>query len=98
MADRAEALRARLFATFRTEAEEHLHTIRTELIAIAAEPASGGAPGSGDAPGRLESLLRAMHTLKGAARSIGLTDFEAAAHRCEALLSTLIHSGSAVEV
>jgi len=78
MTDRAEALRARLLATFRVEALEHLQTIATALAAS-----------------NLEDLLRAMHTLKGAARSVGYTDFENACHRCETMLTTLIRSGAA---
>jgi len=60
MADRAEALRARLFATFRIEAQEHLRTIAAGLDTLARNPQT---------PAGLEDLLRAMHTLKGAARS-----------------------------
>jgi len=84
MADRAEALRTRLLATFRLEAADHLQTIQSGLDAVA-----------GDCT-HLESLLRAMHTLKGAARSVGILDFEAACHRCEALLSGLIQTGAAI--
>lgn len=80
MSDRAEALRARLLATFRIEAQEHLNTIAAELEKVARDPQ----------PSVLEDLLRSMHTLKGAARSVGYTEFENAAHRCEALLSALI--------
>jgi two-component system chemotaxis sensor kinase CheA len=89
MPDRADALRARLLATFRVEADEHLLTIRAELDTLLRDPAAAPA-----AQG-LENLLRAMHTLKGAARSIGFGDFEDACHRCEALLSTVIRSGAA---
>ena len=85
MADRAEALRSRLLATFRVEAQEHLQTIAGELDTIARNP---------HAVAGLEGLLRAMHTLKGAARSVGHTDFENAAHRCETLISALIRRGS----
>jgi two-component system, chemotaxis family, sensor kinase CheA len=84
MADRAQALRERLLATFRIEAGEHLRAIGIELDAIAAEPAAT------DALERLERLFRAMHTLKGAARSVGIAAFEEAAHRCEALVSAAI--------
>lgn len=87
MADRAAALRARLLATFRLEAAEHLRAIGIELNAIAVDPPNEG-------PTRLENLFRAMHTLKGAARSVGITDFENACHRCETFLSDLIHAGA----
>ncbi len=82
MTDRAEALRARLLATFRMEAQEHLQTIASEIATLTRDPS---------ATTNLENLLRAMHTLKGAARSVGFGEFEAACHRCE----TLIRNGSA---
>jgi two-component system chemotaxis sensor kinase CheA len=84
--DRAEALRARLLATFRVEAQEHLQTIAAEIGALTRDPR---------ALAHLEDLLRAMHTLKGAARSVGFIEFEGACHRCETLLSTLIRTGAA---
>lgn len=87
-ADRAEALRARLLATFRIEAEEHLQTIASEL-----EILSGETP-SDDKATHVETLFRVMHTLKGASRSVGLDSFEAAAHRCETLLRALVDSGT----
>jgi two-component system, chemotaxis family, sensor kinase CheA len=89
--DRAEALRLRLLATFRLEAADHLATIRSGLEALAADMRGP------NAPAHLESLFRAMHTLKGAARSVGIIDFESACHRCETLLSNLIQTGAAVE-
>jgi two-component system chemotaxis sensor kinase CheA len=88
--DRAEGLRARLLATFRLEAEEHLRAIGTELDAITADPAT-------QASTRLENLFRAMHTLKGAARSVGMTDFENACHRCETFLSDLIQRRAPID-
>jgi two-component system chemotaxis sensor kinase CheA len=89
--DRAEALRTRLLATFRLEAADHLGTIRTGLEALAADVRGERAPA------HLESLFRAMHTLKGAARSVGIIDFESACHRCETLLSGLIQTGNPIE-
>jgi two-component system chemotaxis sensor kinase CheA len=90
VADRAEGLRARLLATFRLEAAEHLRDIGTELDAIAVDPATEG-------PARLENLFRTMHTLKGAARSVGITEFENACHRCETLLSGLIDTHAPID-
>ena len=80
----------RLLATFRVEAEEHLRAVRAELDAAAAD----GAPES--APQRLEKLFRSLHTLKGAAGSVGLVEFERVCHRCETLLNALIQSGTAL--
>jgi HPt (histidine-containing phosphotransfer) domain-containing protein len=89
--DRAEELRKRLLATFRVEAEEHLRSIRTALDDVANDPASERAAA------HLESLFRSMHTLKGAARSVGLDSFEATCHRSETMLSELIKSGAAID-
>jgi two-component system chemotaxis sensor kinase CheA len=86
MADRGAALRARLLATFRIEAQEHLQTIAGELETIARDP---------QALTSLEGLLRAMHTLKGAARSVGFTEFENACHRCESMINVLMRRGTA---
>jgi two-component system, chemotaxis family, sensor kinase CheA len=70
--DRAAALRNRLLATFRVEADEHLRTIGAELETLRRDPASARSAAG------LEVLLCVMHTLKGAARSVGLGDFEEA--------------------
>ncbi len=83
MVDRSELLRQRLLATFRVEADEHIAAISAELEEIAANP---GAPAT---RGRLETLFRVVHTLKGAARSVGSTDVEQLSHRTEALLREL---------
>ncbi|HEY1727378.1 MAG TPA: response regulator [Candidatus Baltobacteraceae bacterium] len=87
-ADRAEALRARLLATFRLEAEEHLQTIAAELEVLSDDSSS-------DTPTHVETLFRVMHTLKGASRSVGLESFEAAAHRCESILRSHVDAGTA---
>lgn len=83
MSDRAEQLRRRLLATFQVEASEHLAQVSSELDAIADGPA---AP---EVAGRLQSLFRVVHTLKGAARSVGLTAVEQLSHRTESLLRDL---------
>jgi two-component system, chemotaxis family, sensor kinase CheA len=71
-------LRARLMATFKVEAEEHLQAIGGHLLAL-----ERGLP-----PDQLgetvEAAFRAVHTLKGAARSVGLTEME---RRCQAVES-----------
>jgi two-component system chemotaxis sensor kinase CheA len=90
VSDRIGALQARLLATFRVEAEEHLRAVRAELDAATAD----GAPEN--TPQRLENLFRSLHTLKGAARSVGLVEFEHACHRCETLLHALIRNGAAL--
>jgi two-component system, chemotaxis family, sensor kinase CheA len=91
MPDRMEALRQRLFSTFRTEAEEHLQFIHAGLDDLARAPASAGAAE------QIEGLFREMHTLKGAARSVGLEAFEAICHRCETVLSSVVQGGSSLD-
>ncbi len=76
-------LRSRLMATFKVEAEEHLLAIGGHLLALEQRLP----------PDRLaqtvEAAFRAMHTLKGAARSVGLTDMERRCQQAESLLSRL---------
>ncbi|HKS89024.1 MAG TPA: Hpt domain-containing protein, partial [Stellaceae bacterium] len=81
-ADR-EGLRARLLATFHDEAEELLGEITAHLRAL------DGSRGDGDAAPPLDAAFRAMHTLKGAARSVSLGEIEALCQACEAALSRL---------
>ena len=65
-ADFLEVLRA----TFRVEAGEHVHAIATGLLELEKTPAP-------DAQRRLlETIFRAAHSLKGAARAVDFTDIE----------------------
>jgi two-component system, chemotaxis family, sensor kinase CheA len=64
-------------ATFREEAEEHLRTLSRNLTALEESPTDAEA---------IEAAFRATHTLKGAARSVGLADVES---RCQGLESVL---------
>ncbi|MEA2781509.1 MAG: two-component system, chemotaxis family, sensor kinase CheA [Rhodospirillaceae bacterium] len=68
---------------FRVEAEEHLDAIERSLLALEQTPTAD------DAREELESTFRAMHTLKGAARSVNLREIEEVCHGCEAVLSQL---------
>ncbi|MBK0394886.1 hybrid sensor histidine kinase/response regulator [Ramlibacter algicola] len=65
-----------LRATFRVEAEEHLHVISTGLLQLE----RGGAPAQRHAI--VEDVFRAAHSLKGAARAVELRDVESV---CQAL-------------
>jgi len=84
---RENELRARLRATFEREAEEHLGTIGVQLAAL-----EGGLP-AGPAAEAVEEAFRAMHTLKGAARSVGLEDVERVCHGLESVLSVIKKDG-----
>jgi len=76
-------IKARLLATFQVEAEEHVRSLTGNLLAL-----EQGLP-TDQAQELVEATFRAMHTLKGAARSVGLTDVEALCHACELVLSRL---------
>src|SRR4051794_3565267 len=78
-----EGIKGRLLAMFRVEAEEHLDAIERSLLALEQTPTAD------DAREELESTFRAMHTLKGAARSVNLREIEEVCHGCEAVLSQL---------
>jgi two-component system chemotaxis sensor kinase CheA len=91
MPDRAAQLRQRLLATFKLEADEHLRALDSELAAIARDLAHR------DVPDRLEILFRVMHTLKGAARSVGLDEVAGLCQRCETLLRDLTAGSTALD-
>jgi two-component system chemotaxis sensor kinase CheA len=76
-------IRSRLMATFKEEAAEHLQTISAHLLAL-----DRGLPAA-EVAGVVESLFRAVHTLKGAARSVGLRDVEALCQDVESVLSQI---------
>ncbi|MDA0164820.1 response regulator [Solirubrobacter ginsenosidimutans] len=77
---------ARLLATFAVEADEHLVALRRHLLELSAERPEE------EARALVESTFRDMHTLKGAARSVGQRDVERLCASCEALLSVLKRS------
>jgi two-component system chemotaxis sensor kinase CheA len=83
VADRKDDIKARLMATFRVEAEEHLQALTANLLAL-----ERGVPPP-EVQAMLEATFREMHTLKGAARSVGLMEVEAVCQACESLLSRL---------
>ena len=60
-----------LRATFKVEADEHLQAIACGLIEL--EKASA----AGDQRRFVETVFRAAHSLKGAARAVNLTEIEA---------------------
>ena len=83
MANKNDELRARLLATFQVEAEEHLQALTANLLTLGRElPPS-------EACKVIEVSFREMHTLKGAARSVGLMDVETLCQACEAVFSKL---------
>jgi two-component system, chemotaxis family, sensor kinase CheA len=65
-----ENFMARLRETFQTEAREHIHTISSTLLDMEKVPADNL---PADA---IERAYRSVHSLKGAARSVGLREIE----------------------
>ncbi|HET6547920.1 MAG TPA: response regulator [Solirubrobacter sp.] len=78
-------LRARLLETFEIEAAEHVGALRGFLLEL------GGDPVPDRALELVEATFRAMHTLKGAARSVAMGETERRCQESEALLSELTH-------
>src|SRR5690348_8805149 len=73
----------RLMATFLGELEEHVRAINRDLLALEKSP------GDEERAGLLRELLRAAHSLKGAARSVNVGLIEEACHRLESVLAAL---------
>lgn len=74
-----EELSRRLMSTFLGELEEHVRSLNRDLLEI--EKGAGGAV-------LLKTLFRTAHSLKGAARSVGVHPIEALCHRIEGVLSS----------
>ncbi len=83
MANQKNDIKARLLATFRVEAQEHLQAITANLLALDRDLA----PAEADTV--VEATFRQVHTLKGAARSVGQMDVEALCQVCESVLSRI---------
>ncbi|MSM39352.1 MAG: response regulator [Geobacter sp.] len=76
-------LQKRLLATFRVETRERLETIGTSLIDLERGP-------SVDLEQELiEAVFRETHSLKGAARSVGIAAIETVSHGLESVFSAL---------
>lgn len=73
----------KLLATFKVEAEEHLQAISAGLLDL---EKSGAAE---ERAAILESVLREAHSLKGAARSVNLSDVETICQRLESVFAAL---------
>jgi len=73
----------RLMATFRDETREHLAAISSGLIALekSAEP--------GKVEEILEAVFREAHSLKGAARAVGMTGIESLSHAQEGVFAAI---------
>jgi two-component system chemotaxis sensor kinase CheA len=81
MADRNQDIKARLLATFRVEAQEHLQVITANLLVLDRELSPSQVQDA------VETTFREVHTLKGAARSVGYKEVEALCQALESVLS-----------
>jgi two-component system chemotaxis sensor kinase CheA len=73
----------RLMVTFLGELGEHVRSLNEELLALEKDPEGAGRTE------RLKVVFRAAHSLKGAARSVGVGPIEDACHRLETILASL---------
>lgn len=73
----------RLLQTFKVEAEEHLRLLTSDLLELEKKPGRDAA-----AP-LIEKMFRDVHSLKGAARSVSLSDIEAVCQPLETIFSHL---------
>jgi two-component system, chemotaxis family, sensor kinase CheA len=84
--DKDQEFMEHLLGTFKVEADEHLQRISSALIELE----------KAEAPDRrqaiIEAVFREVHSLKGAARSVKLTDIEAFCQAMEGLFAALKRS------
>jgi two-component system chemotaxis sensor kinase CheA len=73
----------RLLATFRVEAQEHIQTIASELVEL--EKASTEEAKSSS----LDAAFRSAHSLKGAARTVNVTDMETLCQSLESVFAAM---------
>jgi len=85
-----EAFRERLRAIFGEEAREHLAQIDVGLVAL-----EQAGPGQRDA--LVERLLKVLHTLKGAARTVDELELERLCHALEGMLAAARAAGATAE-
>ncbi|MHB1842342.1 MAG: hybrid sensor histidine kinase/response regulator [Sulfobacillus sp.] len=85
-----DELRQRLEAIFRTEAQDHLKAMVTHLLSLQRELRAD------EQKEHVEGLFRAVHTLKGAARSVGLEQIEGLCQAAESVMSRLVREAMAV--
>jgi two-component system chemotaxis sensor kinase CheA len=77
-------IREQIISSFRAELVEHIQTMTNGLLAIEQERVAGDQRQT-----MLEDTFRAAHSLKGAARAVGVTIIEQLAHSLESVLDAL---------
>lgn len=83
MAKKDDDFLKKLLATFKVEADEHLKAITKGLLELEKSPADETRRGI------VETVFREAHSLKGAARSVNLTEVESACQSLESVLSLI---------
>jgi len=77
-------IREQIISTFRVEVAEHMQTISDGLLVLEKHQQSPEEHAS-----TLQEIFRAAHSLKGAARAVGVTPVEQLGHGLENILSDL---------
>ena len=85
MATKSDEFQKKLLATFKLEAAEHVQTLSSGLIGL--ERATPG-----EQLKVIETVFREAHSLKGAARAVGLTEIESICQSVESVFSALKHA------
>jgi two-component system chemotaxis sensor kinase CheA len=78
-------IREQLINSFRAELAEHVQTVNDGLLALE----QGRVQAKGERQAMLEGIFRAAHSLKGAARAVGVTVIEQLAHSLESVLDAV---------
>lgn len=79
-------IREQLISSFRAELAEHVQTMNDGLLALEQNRVQGQ-----ERQNLLENIFRAAHSLKGAARAVGVTVIEQLAHSLESVLDAMQH-------
>jgi two-component system chemotaxis sensor kinase CheA len=80
----SEKIRAQIIGSFRAELSEHVQTLNAGLLAVEQNQIPAG-----EREERLATIFRAAHSLKGAARAVGVSAIEQLAHALEDVLGGL---------
>lgn len=89
MGTKDEKFLKRLLATFKVEAEEHLKAISAGLLQMEKEASAEKRAAI------IQNIFREAHSLKGAARSVNLSEVEAVCHALEGLFARWKNQGVA---
>ena len=81
MNKKIDELYKRLLETFKIEAEEHIKTVSSGLLELEKKPAAKKQAAI------IETIFRESHSLKGAARSVSMTDIETISRSLESVFS-----------